>query len=115
MQQLYNFSNHVAPTITTDIDIQGLPMIPVIGSNYSLSCLVSRVAESLESHKTYQWKKGNTIILTATTMEVFNFLPLTASHAGRYTCMVTVESAYLNGNIIALSPYHDLNLRCRSS
>lgn len=103
------FSNHIAPIITTDI--QGLPqnLIPVVGSNYYLTCLVSGVAESLESHKTYQWRIGNTI-LTATT-EDFNFLPLTTSHAGRYTCMVTVESAYLNGNIIALSPDHDLNLR----
>ena len=84
-------------------------MIPMIGLSYSLTCLVSPVAESLQSYKTYEWKKGNTI-LTEHTMAILDLLPLRTSDAGSYSCMVTIQSAYLNGNIIALSQSHDVNL-----
>ena len=94
----------IAPTITPDI--QGQPTIPVTGSNYNLTC---HVAQSLQSSKTYQLKKGRTI-LRNNTMAIFNFMSLRLSDAGCYTCMVTIESEYLSGSIIALSRTHNVNL-----
>ena len=86
-------------------------MSPMIGSDYSLTCVVSQVTESLELRTTYQWRKENAIIRRATMM-ITNFLPLRTSDAGRYTCMVTIDSAYLNGNIISQSQNYDLSLIC---
>ena len=86
---------------------------PTLGNIYVLTCDVSG-AENLSPATTYQWSRDSG---TGTQTQVgksrtLSFSPLSLSDAGQYSCSVTVNSPYLNSDIMASSlNYHTLMLQ----
>lgn len=76
--------------------INGSGSTPTLSSNYSLFCVASGI-EELNPTVTYQWFQYN-----STKMEVgsnsssLSFTALSLSNAGNYTCVITVNSSYLD-------------------
>ena len=73
------------PTITVTVAVSGDGTLTA-GQSYTLTCSVSGVDVT-----TYQWRKDGSVIQGETT-EMLSFSPLRLSHAGQYTCEVTVNS-----------------------
>ena len=93
-QYLHYFT---VPTVSTNITDDGAPPTP--GETYNLTCNVYG-AEKLNPVITYQWMKENdTEILVGTNSGILSFPLLSISNASNYTCMVTVESNYLEEDI----------------
>ena len=71
-------------------------------SGYSLTCGVTGTG-NLNPSVSYQWTKNNgtqTQIQVGADPKVLTFSPLRPSDAGRYTCQGTVNSTFLNNDII---------------
>ena len=70
----------------------------MVGSMYSLTCIVTGAERLTDSTIAYQWfKDGETV--TEETSETLSFTSLTLSDAGSYTCQATVTSSLLSAPI----------------
>jgi hypothetical protein len=76
--------------VLVSLQITGSVGTPTAGESYSLTCTVSG-ADRLGYMASYQWRKdGNA--LAGETAVALSFSPFRLSHAGQYTCEVTVGS-----------------------
>ena len=80
--------------------------VPTAGEEYDLVCSVLG-AENLKPTITYQWTKNSDMLQSiGTSSNTPSFTPIRVSDAGtNYSCLVTIASSYLTGNIIAMTSY----------
>ena len=78
--------------------------VPTTGEDYDLVCSVIG-AEKLNPTITYQWRKnGDMSQSNSNTLSLI--APVRVSDAGtNYSCLVTIASSYLTGNIAAMTSY----------
>jgi hypothetical protein len=71
-----------------------------LGQMYELQCNVApHLTSSAGYTVSFQWKKNNNSEspLDEREQQLLSFNPLRLSNAGEYTCVVIIESEYLNG------------------
>ena len=74
----------------------------MLGQNgYSLTCGVNG-AENLNPTITYQWTKSDGPDMQAGTNSILSFSTLRFFDAGQYTCRISVNSLFLNNDIMAM-------------
>ena len=85
---------------SVSVRLTGSSATPTVGENYTLNCAVSGATVT-----TYQWRKDGVVL--SELGSTLSFSPLRLSHAGRYTCSVTVnEKIYReNMNISLISKF----------
>ncbi len=71
------------------LQLTGSVGTPTAGEIYSLTCTVSGADLSVYM-TSYQWRKDG-YVLAGETAVALSFSPFRLSHAGQYTCEVTVE------------------------
>ena len=92
---------YIDPTITIRI-IDGDAAPPVVGSMYSLTCIVTGAERLTDSTIFYQWFKDGAMVAEQTT-KTLSFTFLTLSNAGSYTCQATIMSSFLSAPITSTS------------
>jgi hypothetical protein len=80
------------------VRIDGDAAPPMVGSMYSLTCIVTGAERLTDSATAYQWLKDGEI-MTEETSETLSFTFLTLSDTGSYTCQATVISSLLSAPI----------------
>ena len=86
------------PTIT--VSIASSVAAPMVGSMYSLTCIVTGTERLTNAMVTYKWlKKFNGAVVPGQKVAALSFSPLTFSDAGRYICQATVTSSLLSASI----------------
>ena len=86
---------------------------PMVGSMYSLTCIITLVERFIDAMVTYQWFKNSTVV-SGQPMATLSFSPLTFSDAGSYTCQATITSSLLSDPITtASSNSESVRLTCR--
>ena len=88
-----------APPLLVQISNGGAT--PSLGEDYQLICSVSG-AENLNSTIAYQWTKnsGSGQTQVGANSNTLLFTPLKLSDTASYTCMVTIASIFLTGDIV---------------
>ena len=94
---------YIAPTINVTITLPTEP--PAFGSSYSLICTVTGADPSLNVDITYQWFRADPtssgmVTHVGTDSSRLHLESLSLSDVGLYTCMTTVSSNLLSGDII---------------
>lgn len=79
-----------APPVTAIIEIEESVDTPTVGERYSLTCRVSGIADLSQSTIIYQWRHNEDVL--SETSSTLVFPALEASHAGDYSCQVTLTS-----------------------
>ena len=86
------------PTITVSIAFS--VATPMVGSMYSLTCIVTGAERLTDAMVTNQWfKNGVDLMVSGWTMATLSFCSLTFTDAGNYTCEATVTSSLLSGPV----------------
>jgi hypothetical protein len=81
---------YLLSVVLVSLQITGSVDTPIAGESYTLTCNLS--GADLEVYMTsYQWMKDG-ISLAGETAVVLSFSPFRFSHAGQYTCEITVEN-----------------------
>lgn len=102
----------LVPTISVRITTAGLP---IVGEHaYSLTCIANG-AENIIPSVTYHWFKNygtQTQLQVGFPANTLFFSNLSLSDAGRYTCLATISSPYLDDDITATGS-HDFRVYCK--
>ena len=101
------------PTIEVKIDSNGISQI---GENFNLICKVLG-AGTLHPNTIYRWIKNSTDdIINTQIINSFStlfFRPLNYSDAGLYTCLVEINSTYLN-RVITFNDSRNVSIQSKS-
>ena len=102
LQKLFNSVSFscLDPVITVRINDDTTP--PLVGSMYSLICIVLGAERLTDSTIAYQWFKDSETLAEQAT-ETLSFASLTLSDAGSYICQATVASSLLSAPITTTS------------
>ena len=85
----------------------------MLGQNgYSLTCGVNG-AGNLNSTITYQWTKTDGPDVQVGTNSMLSFSPLQFSDAGQYTCRISVNSPFLDNDIMVMGS-EDIRIQSES-
>lgn len=90
-----------APTILVNISDSGTTAD--IGRNLNLSCNIFGYENLANLSIHYQWLKSDSVLHHNSNILTFPTLKL--SEAGFYTCVVTINSSYLLGQLVANGMY----------
>ena len=71
---------------SVSVQLTGSLPTPTVGESYALNCAVSGATAT-----SYQWRKDGMVL--SETGSSLSFSPLRLSHAGRYTCNITINEA----------------------
>ena len=84
--------------LSVSAQLTGSLTTPTVGDRYTLTCAISGATAT-----SYQWRKDGVVL--SELGPTLSYSPLRLSHAGRYTCSVTVnENLYtLDGNVTLTS------------
>ena len=89
-------NNIIMYFFSVSVQLTGSSATPTVGENYTLTCTISGVIAT-----SYQWREDGVVL--SELGSTLSFSPLRLSHAGRYTCDVTVnEAMYTSIKDIAL-------------
>ena len=84
----------------------------LLGENYSLICVIMG-ADKLSPMISYEWIQNDN--LQETIDNVLSFSPFRLSHAGNYSCSVTITSNYVKDMIIMKSNIESLLVQSKFS
>ena len=100
------FNSFSAPKISTRITDSINKPFPITGQDYRLFCGILAGAENLNDTITsvsYQWTRNGDSYQIGTGSNTLSFNPIRLSDAANYSCLITIASSYLTGNIITMT------------
>ena len=96
--------------VTPSVDTS--PSLTAGQTGFSLDCDVSGTDNLNSPTFTYQWRMDGRA-LSGQQGRTLTLSPLAASHAGQYTCQVTVVSSSLSSDITVTSNTQTVNIQCK--